>query len=116
MPYVAAQSGDDNMVQARINGSVFGQTNYNITNGTGAATTILGLSKEFFIKLGVLLLLTTIILSIRPFMLGYAFFFFALIVATDVSGILVIPSSLMVAILFLILLEGFSKKHYEGQG
>lgn len=116
MPYAAAQSGDDNMVQSKMNGSVFGHTNYNVTNGTGAATTILGLSKDYFLKIGVLLLLTTIILSIRPFMLGYAFFFFALIVATDVMGILVLPSSVMVAVLFLVLLEGFSKKHYEGAG
>jgi hypothetical protein len=117
MPLVTGQNygiNGDTMVQAKVNGSVFGETNYNVSSGLGGATTILGLSKDYFLKLGVLLLLTLIILSVRPFMLGYAFFFFALIVVTDVMDILVIPSSLMIALLFLILLEAFSKKHYEG--
>ena len=116
VPLVSGQSyGDDNMVETKGNGSVFGELNYNVTSGLGGSATILGLSKDYFLKLGALILLTTIVLSIRPFVLGYFFFFFCLVLLTEAMGILSIPSSLMIAILFLIILEMLSKKHYEGQ-
>jgi len=85
----------------------FGTGAYNISSNLsgGGITKILGLSLPFALKLFSALVLTIVIMSVRPVHIAMLCFFATLIILTDVLGILTVPATLGVLIMLIILIE-----------
>lgn len=85
----------------------FGTNPYNLSGNLsgGGVTKILGLSLPFALKLLGALILTIVMISVKPVHIAMLCFFATLIILTDVLGIMTVPATLGVLILLIILIE-----------
>ena len=97
--------------QTNISSNNMGTLPFNVT-GNVTATKILGLNKTDFFKIAALLCLTIIGISIKPKQIGLIALFIAINLFTDTLGILTLPITLTVLIMFLLLLEILKGREY----
>jgi len=89
-----------------LSGPNFGTIPYNIS-GNITSTKILGLSKNLFFEAVAVLILTIVLLSIRPIFLSLIIFFFTLFILTEVLHLIVVSGTVIVLILLIVLITVF---------